>query len=72
MQEGSLHCDVNISVRPIRQSEFGTKVRLNLFFTHFMFIQSILISVPKRMVSGIVNAIRLISPCMPSFVLHEI
>jgi Asp-tRNA(Asn)/Glu-tRNA(Gln) amidotransferase B subunit len=26
MQEGSLRCDVNVSVRPIRQSEFGTKV----------------------------------------------
>lgn len=26
MQEGSLRCDVNVSVRPIGQSEFGTKV----------------------------------------------
>lgn len=26
MQEGSLRCDVNISVRPVGQSEFGTKV----------------------------------------------
>ena len=26
MQEGSLRCDVNISVRPIGQLEFGTKV----------------------------------------------
>jgi aspartyl-tRNA(Asn)/glutamyl-tRNA(Gln) amidotransferase subunit B len=26
MQEGSLRCDVNVSVRPTGQSEFGTKV----------------------------------------------
>lgn len=26
MQEGSLRCDVNVSVRPVGQSEFGTKV----------------------------------------------
>lgn len=26
MQEGSLRCDVNVSVRPIGQSQFGTKV----------------------------------------------
>lgn len=26
MQEGSLRCDVNISVRPHGQEEFGTKV----------------------------------------------
>lgn len=30
MQEGSLRCDVNVSVRPIGQLEFGTKV--NLFY----------------------------------------
>lgn len=28
MQEGSLRCDVNVSVRPIGQSKFGTKVSL--------------------------------------------
>ncbi|XP_075477069.1 glutamyl-tRNA(Gln) amidotransferase subunit B, chloroplastic/mitochondrial-like isoform X2 [Primulina tabacum] len=28
MQEGSLRCDVNISVRPIGQFEFGTKVEI--------------------------------------------
>lgn len=28
MQEGSLRCDVNISVRPIGSSEFGTKVEI--------------------------------------------
>jgi hypothetical protein len=28
MQEGSLRCDVNVSVRPVGQSEFGTKVIL--------------------------------------------
>uniref|UniRef100_A0A7C8YKZ0 Glutamyl-tRNA(Gln) amidotransferase subunit B, chloroplastic/mitochondrial n=3 Tax=Opuntia streptacantha TaxID=393608 RepID=A0A7C8YKZ0_OPUST len=28
MQEGSLRCDVNISIRPIGQSEFGTKVEI--------------------------------------------
>ncbi|XP_004296542.1 PREDICTED: glutamyl-tRNA(Gln) amidotransferase subunit B, chloroplastic/mitochondrial-like [Fragaria vesca subsp. vesca] len=28
MQEGSLRCDVNVSVRPIGQSQFGTKVEI--------------------------------------------
>ncbi|KAI4338197.1 hypothetical protein L6164_016541 [Bauhinia variegata] len=28
MQEGSLRCDVNVSVRPIGQSQFGTKVEV--------------------------------------------
>lgn len=28
MQEGSLRCDVNISIRPIGQAEFGTKVKM--------------------------------------------
>jgi len=28
MQEGSLRCDVNISVRPVNQKEFGTKVEI--------------------------------------------
>ncbi|KAJ9128880.1 hypothetical protein P3X46_034376 [Hevea brasiliensis] len=28
MQEGSLRCDVNVSIRPIGQSEFGTKVEV--------------------------------------------
>lgn len=31
MQEGSLRCDVNISVRPIGQLEFGTKVCMMCF-----------------------------------------
>lgn len=26
MQEGSLRCDVNVSIRPIGQAQFGTKV----------------------------------------------
>lgn len=26
MQEGSLRCDVNISIRPLGQEKFGTKV----------------------------------------------
>uniref|UniRef100_A0A1D1YXY1 Glutamyl-tRNA(Gln) amidotransferase subunit B, chloroplastic/mitochondrial n=1 Tax=Anthurium amnicola TaxID=1678845 RepID=A0A1D1YXY1_9ARAE len=28
MQEGSLRCDVNVSVRPVGQSQFGTKVEV--------------------------------------------
>ncbi|TKY60991.1 Glutamyl-tRNA(Gln) amidotransferase subunit B [Spatholobus suberectus] len=28
MQEGSLRCDVNVSIRPIGQSKFGTKVEI--------------------------------------------
>ena len=34
MQEGSLRCDVNVSIRPIGQSEFGTKVT---YFYPFLF-----------------------------------
>ncbi|TVQ62465.1 MAG: Asp-tRNA(Asn)/Glu-tRNA(Gln) amidotransferase subunit GatB [Spirulina sp. DLM2.Bin59] len=28
MQEGSLRCDVNISIRPVGQTEFGTKIEI--------------------------------------------
>lgn len=28
MQEGSLRCDVNVSIRPVGQAEFGTKVEI--------------------------------------------
>lgn len=27
MQEGSIRCDVNVSVRPVGQKEFGTRVK---------------------------------------------
>lgn len=33
MQEGSLRCDVNVSVRPIGQSHFGTKVCCSFLLT---------------------------------------
>lgn len=32
MQEGSLRCDVNVSIRPIGQSKFGTKVSGYFFY----------------------------------------
>lgn len=38
MQEGSLRCDVNISIRPIGQTEFGTKVNKFLPLPHFSFL----------------------------------
>lgn len=41
MQEGSLRCDVNISIRPIGQLEFGTKVCL-------MYFPSLLLSLMHR------------------------
>lgn len=28
MQEGSIRCDVNVSVRPVGQKEFGTRVEM--------------------------------------------
>ncbi|PPS16795.1 hypothetical protein GOBAR_AA03800 [Gossypium barbadense] len=31
MQEGSLRCDVNVSIRPVGQSEFGTKIQVPPF-----------------------------------------
>ena len=39
MQEGSLRCDVNISVRPIGQLEFGTKVICNLITQSLYFLK---------------------------------
>jgi len=36
MQEGSLRCDVNISVRPIGQVKFGTKVRIFFRICNFV------------------------------------
>lgn len=48
MQEGSLRCDVNVSVRPVGQSEFGTKVILislglpELFVILFFFFLCVL------------------------------
>lgn len=41
MQEGSLRCDVNISIRPIGQLEFGTKVCM-------MCLPSLLLSLMHR------------------------
>lgn len=35
MQEGSLRCDVNVSIRPVGQSKFGTKVNKFFFYLHF-------------------------------------
>jgi hypothetical protein len=37
MQEGSLRCDVNVSVRPIGQSEFGTKVIIKTLLSQLFF-----------------------------------
>lgn len=36
MQEGSLRCDVNISIRPLGQEKFGTKVRYSFFLVLIM------------------------------------
>ena len=41
MQEGSLRCDVNVSVRPIGQSQFGTKVVEFFLLTLFVFLETI-------------------------------
>lgn len=38
MQEGSLRCDVNVSVRPIGQLEFGTKVVYSNSITCFLLL----------------------------------
>lgn len=38
MQEGSLRCDANISLRPIGQEEFGTKAELKNL-NSFSFVQ---------------------------------
>ena len=38
MQEGSLRCDVNVSIRPIGQAQFGTKVVDFSLLTVFVFL----------------------------------
>ncbi|KAF3455465.1 hypothetical protein FNV43_RR00092 [Rhamnella rubrinervis] len=67
MQEGSLRCDVNVSIRPIGQSEFGTKVEiknLNSFSSvsrrlilkyqdkHFFIVRARVIKLCKKHVYG--------------------
>ena len=38
MEEGSLRCDANISLRPVGQEEFGTKAELKNL-NSFAFVQ---------------------------------
>lgn len=54
MQEGSLRCDVNISVRPVGQSEFGTKVELKNM-NSFSAIQKAIDYEIKRQIEAIEN-----------------
>ena len=39
MEEGSLRCDANISLRPVGQEEFGTKIELKNL-NSFAFVQA--------------------------------
>lgn len=51
MQEGSLRCDVNVSIRPIGQSQFGTKV------VYFFLLTSI-VSVATRKLQMFIKPVK--------------
>ena len=54
MQEGSLRCDVNISVRPVGQKEFGTKVEIKNM-NSFSAIQKAIDYEIERQIEAIAN-----------------
>ncbi|MEB3229077.1 MAG: Asp-tRNA(Asn)/Glu-tRNA(Gln) amidotransferase subunit GatB [Synechocystis sp.] len=54
MQEGSLRCDVNISVRPVGQKEFGTKVEIKNM-NSFSAIQKAIDYEIERQIAAIAN-----------------
>ncbi|AIE75407.1 MULTISPECIES: Asp-tRNA(Asn)/Glu-tRNA(Gln) amidotransferase subunit GatB [unclassified Synechocystis] len=54
MQEGSLRCDVNISVRPVGQKEFGTKVEIKNM-NSFSAIQKAIEYEIERQIEAIAN-----------------
>jgi aspartyl-tRNA(Asn)/glutamyl-tRNA(Gln) amidotransferase subunit B len=54
MQEGSLRCDVNISVRPVGQKEFGVKVEIKNM-NSFSAIQKAIEYEIERQISAITN-----------------
>jgi aspartyl-tRNA(Asn)/glutamyl-tRNA(Gln) amidotransferase subunit B len=59
MQEGSLRCDVNVSVRPIGQKEFGTKVEIKNM-NSFSAIQKAIDYEIERQISAIENGQRIV------------
>jgi aspartyl-tRNA(Asn)/glutamyl-tRNA(Gln) amidotransferase subunit B len=54
MQEGSLRCDVNISIRPVGQKEFGTKVEIKNM-NSFSAIQKAIDHEIERQIDAIAN-----------------
>lgn len=59
MQEGSLRCDVNISVRPVGQKEFGTKVEIKNM-NSFSAIQKAIDYEIERQIEAIENGEKII------------
>jgi aspartyl-tRNA(Asn)/glutamyl-tRNA(Gln) amidotransferase subunit B len=59
MQEGSLRCDVNISIRPIGQKEFGTKVEIKNM-NSFSAIQKAIDYEIERQIEAIENGDRIV------------
>lgn len=59
MQEGSLRCDVNISVRPVGQKEFGIKVEIKNM-NSFNAIQRAIEYEIERQIAAIANGERII------------
>ena len=54
MEEGSLRCDANISLRPVGQEKFGTKAELKNLnsFTYVQKVLSMSKCVKKKLLSG--------------------
>jgi len=59
MQEGSLRCDVNISVRPVGETRFGTKVEIKNM-NSFNAIQRAIDYEAKRQITALENGERLV------------
>ncbi len=59
MQEGSLRCDVNISIRPVGQQEFGTKVEIKNM-NSFSAIQKAIDYEIERQIEAIENGDRIV------------
>jgi aspartyl-tRNA(Asn)/glutamyl-tRNA(Gln) amidotransferase subunit B len=59
MQEGSLRCDVNISIRPVGQKEFGTKVEIKNM-NSFSAIQKAIDYEIDRQIEAIENGDRIV------------
>jgi aspartyl-tRNA(Asn)/glutamyl-tRNA(Gln) amidotransferase subunit B len=59
MEEGSLRCDVNVSIRPVGQKEFGTRAELKNM-NSFKFIEKALDYEIKRQINAVNNGEKIV------------